>query len=278
MKLSPEVAGAMNSGRPEAVGAIARDHPELLYIGTMVGKSVDERDVVSVRMGQARFADLSPNVTIAPTLACNFRCAYCDQPAETRAQTITDEIAEAIVAYIDKRLDSIEQFSVTWYGGEPLLVLPRLMSMQKAILSLCGKRGIGVITCVVTNGWFLDAPTAKRLAEVGIRQVQVTLDGPPEVHNSRRPTRNGDHTFDRILGNVQAAQEYLDVRLRVNVDGDNASGLLALLDLLENSGLTENVYLAPIVCYEASCAGIQTPFQNGTTIRYRRRTDRKSVV
>jgi uncharacterized protein len=263
VRLPPELAGVLTSGSSEALNTIAWDYPELLCIGAMVDENVDERDLIRVRMGQARFGDPSPHVTIVPTLACNFRCPYCDQPSDARTQTMCDEIAEAVVAYIGKRLDGVEQFSVTWYGGEPLLELDRVVSMQQAILLLCGKRGIGLLTSVATNGWFLDASTAKRLADAGIRDVQVALDGPPEVHNLRRFTLDGDPTFDRILENALAAREHLEVSLRVSVDGDNVSGLPDLLDRLAQSGLADNVYLAPVVCYEAARAGIETPFQNG---------------
>jgi len=263
VRLTHESAKVLSTGSSQAICAITKEHPELVFIGAIVSEGVDERDLVRVRIGQARYGDRTPNVTIAPTLACNFRCTYCDQPNETRVQTITDETAKAVVEYIDKRLDGIEEFSVTWYGGEPLLVLDRLVSMQDAILSLCAKRGIGLFTNVVTNGWFLDDSTAKRLVDAGIRQVQVTLDGPPEVHNLRRLTQDGNQTFDRIMGNVLAARDYTDVRLRVNVDCNNVSSLPELLDLLEDCGLIENLYLAPIVCYEAPPVGIETPFLDG---------------
>lgn len=261
--LPPEVADILDSGCPEAVRAITRDYPELLCVGAVVDDGVDERDLVRVRMGQARFGDAAPQVTIAPTLACNFRCTYCDQSREAPAETMCDEIADAVVAYLGERLDGVGEFRVTWYGGEPLLVLDRLLSMQEAILSVCAEHQVGVMSSVVTNGWLLDGSTAMRLADAGIRQVQITLDGPPEVHNRRRLTRDGDGTFERVLENALAAREHITVRLRVNVDGDNVSSLPELLNLLEAFGLSENAYLAATVCYESSRAGIETPFQHG---------------
>lgn len=263
VKLPHEIGRIFSVGPSQGLCEITKEHSELVFIGAIVSEGVDELDLMRVRIGQARYGDRTPNITIAPTLACNFRCVYCDQPNETRTQTITDEIARAVVEYIDKRLDGIEEFSVTWYGGEPLLVLDRLVSMQDAILSLCAKREIGLFTNVVTNGWLLDNSTVRRLIDAGIRQIQVTLDGPPEFHNLRRLTNDGNETFDRIMKNILAVRDHIDVRLRVNIDRNNASSLPEFLDLLEDCGLIENFYPAPVVCYEAPQIGIETPFLNG---------------
>lgn len=254
------------TGGAEAIRVLLGKYPEITLAGAICYEGVDERDLVRVRIGQARYGDPTPNVTIAPTLACNFRCSYCDQPNEARAQTMDDDTANAVITYLDEKLSRSDDFSVTWYGGEPLLALARLLSMQDAILSLCAKRGIGVFTNVVTNGWFLDSLTAQRLANAGVRQVQVTLDGPPAIHDARRPTHDGLPTFDRIVENVHAAREHMDVRLRTNLDRHNASHLPRLLDLLTAHGLLENLYLAPVVCYEAPTPGSETPFLDGPTM------------
>jgi uncharacterized protein len=264
LRVPLEIAQCLSSGSPESIDAVAREHAELLGIGAAIDENVDERDLVRVRVGRARFAELAPNVTVVPTLACNFRCSYCDQQTEWRSWTMDDETARATVEYLGERLEGVEQFSVTWYGGEPLLALDRLTAMQEAILSLCAERGIGLLASVVTNGWLLDVETTSRLIDAGIRLVQVCLDGPPEVHDARRATRDGRHTFERVLGNVLAARESLEVRLRINVDADNMSSLPRLFDLLAEHALVDNAYLAPIVCYEPSCAGIGTPFLDGT--------------
>lgn len=261
--LQPELAGTLTSSSSGKLQVLAKRYPELLFIGAIVNKGVDERDLVRVRMGQARYGQRWLEATLVPTLACNMRCIYCNQPDDARSWTMTDEITKALLDYIDKRIADREGFCVTWYGGEPLLVLDRLLSMQSSILALCGKHGKPLVATLITNGLLLDPPTAKRLAISGIRQVQVTLDGPPEVHDRRRQTRGGNGTFRRILNNVLAVQEFIEVRLRVNLDTSNTPHFTELLELLRGCDLLEKAYVAPVIGLNTPCSATKIPFLNG---------------
>jgi len=262
--MKPEIADGLSSGSRIDLQAIANRHPELLCIGAIVNESIDERDLVRVRLSRARYGQRWLEVTVVPTLACNMRCIYCNQPEDARSWKMSDEIAEGVLKYIDKQLDGREGFSITWYGGEPLLIVDRVLSMQTSIVSLCNKHGISLLASIVTNGLLLDSSTAKRLVRAGIRQAQVTLDGPLEVHNQRRPTRTGKGTFERIVKNVLTVREYIHVRLRVNIDTSNAPCFTELLDILRGHDLIENVYIAPVVGNNTPCAATEIPFLSGT--------------
>jgi uncharacterized protein len=258
-----DIAEGLSSGSSIDLQALANRHPELLYIGAIVNEGIDERDLVRIRLGRARYGQRWLEVTLAPTLACNMRCIYCNQPEDARSWTMSDEIAEGVLQYIDKQLDGREGFSITWYGGEPLLMIDRILSMQTSLISLCRKHEIALFASIITNGLRLVSSTAKRLARAGIRQAQVTLDGPPEVHNYRRPTRTGKGTFEQILKNVLAVREYIHVRLRVNLDTSNAPCFTELLDILRGYDLIENVYVAPVVGNNAPCPTTKIPFLSG---------------
>jgi uncharacterized protein len=68
--------------------------------------------------------------------------------------------------------------------------------------------------------------------------VQVTLDGPPAIHDRRRVLLGGQGTWDRIVANCLTAIEMgLGINLRVNVDLRNASMVGVLLDRLLEEGI-----------------------------------------
>ena len=50
-------------------------------------------------------------------------------------------------------------------------------------------------------------PNTFRFISHRYREIQVTLDGPEEIHNKRRPLKGGQGTFDRIVAGIDAALE-----------------------------------------------------------------------
>jgi uncharacterized protein len=70
-----------------------------------------------------------------------------------------------------------------------------------------------------------------------VREVQVTLDGPPPVHDARRPRVHGGRTFDRIVEGVEAlVARGVPVNLRVVADRANLPALPELARVCEARG------------------------------------------
>lgn len=88
-----------------------------------------------------------------------------------------------------------------WFGGEPLLRFAQLRRLSERFLALDFRR---YSASLITNGYLLDADKAALLDELAIREVQITLDGPEEVHDRRRTLVSGGGTFRRILENIDA--------------------------------------------------------------------------
>ena len=115
---------------------------------------------------------------------------------------------------------------------------------------------------MITNGYLLtkDPDIVQKLKDSRIKTFQITLDGPPEVHNSRRMLK-GDSgpTFDQVLEGVKllTANE-LVVSLRVNVDRSNMDGASKLLDILEENNLKDiAIHLGHVSADTAGCKSIE---------------------
>jgi uncharacterized protein len=89
------------------------------------------------------------------------------------------------------------------------------------------------------------------LTTLGVNRVQITLDGPAEIHDRMRPLRNGRGTFDVVLENVVACADLIPISIRVNLDASNIDEYLRLLDLLVERDLAGRVRVNPghIVAY-----------------------------
>ena len=159
-------------------------------------------------------------LTICPTLRCNFRCPYCFEQSQLNGAMMTQKTMDRLVDFI-KGYKDIRHLSVAWYGGEPLLAFD-------TICTLTGQfRNLGLTyekAGLVTNGYLLDDEKINKLNDLDIASIQITLDGPREVHDTRRVLANGGPTFDRILNNITALfdSDYTGrCSIRVNVDRYN---------------------------------------------------------
>ncbi len=210
-----------------------------------------ERDQAQRRSNSTLF------LTIAPTLACNFRCDYCFQ--STNPVVMSSRVVDAVVSFCEERLVESDRFMITWFGGEPTLCIDTLTGLQTRLTESSRNAGIKEMTAsVITNGYLLDGAMARWFRDIGIEEAQITLDGPPEVHDRRRRLSGGRGTFERIVANLEESSRVMRVIVRINVDCDNASAPLQVIDLLQKHDLLQhvNIYFAPVNPAKGVCADV----------------------
>lgn len=186
-------------------------------------------------------------LTICPTLACNFRCPYCFEQSQQDGEIMSSETVASLLAFI-KNFSEIHRLSVTWFGGEPTLAFQVIRDITKKIKAL-DLDFVGAN--LVTNGYLLDRSKIAQLNDLKINSIQITLDGPQEVHDRRRFLSGGKPTFQRIMDNVATLMDspYAGkCAIRVNVDKQNLDRFQELrAELMERfKGRKFTVYAAPV--------------------------------
>ena len=126
------------------------------------------------------------------TERCNLRCTHCYQGGEVSPEldssnfnTVLDQFAE-LIDNIRAELGCNVRGMITLTGGEPL-VHEDFFALAREIRRRTFMLG------VLTNGTLVDESTAAKLAELNPYFVQVSIDGPREVHDVIR----GEGMFDR---------------------------------------------------------------------------------
>ncbi len=237
-----------------------REIREALLVGHyLVEDGEDEVAALRVAVMRDRFRTDELSLTVAPTLDCNFRCDYCYE--EHHRVTMGRAVEEALLRWVEERARRIGFLHVTWFGGEP--TLPRAMEvverLSEGFLRLAAAHRFEYGAMLVTNGFLLDRARAERLAPLGIHEVQVTVDGPPPLHDARRALAGGQGTFWRIVGNLRETADLARFQLRINVDRRNAASALEVVEILEREQLAGKVrpYLAQVTFDGAACGNIQ---------------------
>lgn len=172
-------------------------------------------------------------VLLVPTYGCNFSCIYCyERGIPSKKDLISKEAVDAFFEDIGERLkgEKVKPY-ITLFGGEPFIDTP----VQKEIISyiINKSRELNYEIAAVTNGYniveYID------ILEKGlIREIQVTLDGPKDVHNSRRKLLSGGDSFEKILKGIDGLVfRDIPVNLRVVIDWDNVEYLPQLADIFD---------------------------------------------
>lgn len=245
-------------GDPDRFGA-ARGHRRVARLlerqGFLVPDDADE--LAPLRAGYRAYQENSSNLnlTILTTLACNFRCTYCYQ-GQTHVGRLQREVEDAIPHFAATRLPEGGSFTVTWYGGEPLLAKPTIERLSRQFLALAAERGARYEASIITNGYLLDGATAEWLKGLDVRRAQVTLDGPPRVHDRRRPLASGKGSFERIVENLKQSVEHLRTSIRMNVDEENRESIGELIEHLVAAGLAGKVdfYAGRTTSFPTTCS------------------------
>jgi uncharacterized protein len=244
--------------------------------GFVLDDSVDELRILKFAYNSIKYDQMSMAIAIAPTLRCNLACTYCYEHSDENQDKrdgqhvfMPENIQQALLDYIENAAKTLKSLHIVWYGGEPLLAKKLAFNLSEKIIAIAEANKINYSADMITNGYLLgeDPNIIQNLRDCRIESFQITLDGPPEVHNNRRMLKgNRGPTFDRILEGIKflTANEF-DVSLRINIDQSNIDAALRLLDILEDNHLKDislylgrvNVYSKGCKTFESSCTTIE---------------------
>lgn len=164
-------------------------------------------------------------ITLFVTKQCNFRCIYC-------YEKFSDDIMDLqkynqILSFIKKKLNNnnYHNIRINLFGGEPLLEYDKIVYfLIKLKVLLEGRKNISLSVGLTSNGYLLDILKYKKLVDLGLHDVQITVDGFAENHNKKRRLRyEQEGTAERIMSNLDAISSYeyhTDIILRTNFDSD----------------------------------------------------------
>lgn len=176
------------------------------------------------------------SLTINPTLDCNFQCWYCYEEHIKHSKMspkITQLAKEHIERVILNNKETIKNFALSFFGGEPLM---RYRLVVEPILeyfnSICKDNNIKTNISFTSNGYLLNDKMIASLKQNSVNSFQITLDGSREQHNKTRFVKNTQiGSYDRIIANVQKLLDnQISVVLRINFTADTISGLKDIAD------------------------------------------------
>ena len=167
------------------------------------------------------------------TEKCNLKCLHCYQTGLDQDELSPEEVKDTIREIIDTLniwrtaygLDFSPSVNIT--GGEPFLRKDLF-----DVLTLFIDEGFDAY--LLTNGILIDSEKANRLSHIGVKGVQVSIEGPEEVHDSIR----GRNSFAASIRGIKHLLDAgLEVTLNATVSRLNSEHLVDMAGLASGLGV-----------------------------------------
>jgi uncharacterized protein len=143
-------------------------------------------------------------VIMKATRLCNLRCTYCHSWRSGPNQKMTFEVL-ARATHGALRDPSVGNIDFVWHGGEATVLPVDFYRKALWLQERFRRPGQTVLNTVQTNGTRLSDEWLAFLREHDI-SVGVSLDGPPEVNDSRRVDAAGRPTSGRVREGIERLQ------------------------------------------------------------------------
>jgi len=194
-------------------------------------------------------------VLIKPASAqCNLGCKYCfyspkESLYEEKYKRMSLETLEILVKEV---LAVAENVTFCWQGGEPTLMGLPFYKKAVELQRRYRKNGQKINNAFQTNGILLDEEWALFFKENNFL-VGLSMDGPSNLHDEYRLTKDGKPTHHIVLGRLRLLQRYgVDFNILTVVNDKNSKKPEALFRYFRDLGIE---YMQFIPCLEIDTDG-----------------------
>lgn len=247
----------------------------LLSEGIIVDNRIDEFNKVICNEHTLIWEqDHDVAITIAPTMLCNYRCAYCFEDLNSTTfpkTTMTQQTADSVIKSLEDRILDLQggKLHITWFGGEPLLAIDLIRFISAELIKCCKANSVEYTASIITNGLFLNKKNVRTLnKECLVRNIQITLDGSmTEYCKVKQATISEYYT---VINNIKTIPPNVRLSIRLNYNGYNMDSIKTVIRELQPYLSQPNVgiYLAEVRSYDKHREKTNKEFSEAERIFY----------
>ncbi|WAT17711.1 GRRM system radical SAM/SPASM domain protein [Aurantiacibacter sp. MUD11] len=139
---------------------------------------------------------------IQSTTFCNLDCSYCYLPLRDKKNRFDLDL---IPVTVDKLVAAgliDQELTVAWHAGEPLVMPVDYYREAVRRFAESVPDHVTVTHNFQTNGMLISEEYVEFFKEIEAR-IGVSIDGPKDIHDARRTTRDGRGTYDRVMAGFE---------------------------------------------------------------------------
>lgn len=186
----------------------------------LFGSNVDVPDTVLSEKRNIEFLPSdSMQLVLILTNNCNLACNYCYEYTSRRDLSIMsyDLITAAMTYIFDTAANNkVKLVKIALFGGEPTLSWDKLAYSLAESRRLATAYSIRQRLSLVTNG-HINGPLDQIIDSID--HLAVSVDGPPDIQDTLRPTRSGGRSSDKVFQTIdylyQSAKQKLSFRITI---------------------------------------------------------------
>ncbi|MBD3204130.1 radical SAM protein [Candidatus Woesearchaeota archaeon] len=211
----------------------------LVRLGFLVNDHVNEKKIFQFKYYQQRFASQKSEIMISTTYACNLACPYCFEGKHKKSEYLKEPLLFNIISFIKKisKLNNSKKLEIHLFGGEPLLNRYATFKILNLIKKWTDTQNIDFKFILYTNGTLASKNIVDKIKiyKNNIKYIQITLDGPKEIHDNQRYYKSKKGSYDKIIETLKIfKKEKIWSVLRINIDKNNYLKIPELLDDLKS--------------------------------------------
>lgn len=148
--------------------------------------------------------------------ACNLDCVYCYEDHSYKKR-MDEESARKLIEFI--KIKNPSRLNIEYFGGEPMLNLKFINHFSECL----DREGFDFYGSITTNGTLINEKTLKILYTAGVRSFQITIDGPKNLHNKLRVSKNNTfNSYDSVYNGLEtiAKSDYKDIVCIVRINSN----------------------------------------------------------
>jgi len=133
---------------------------------------------------------------------CNLACKYCFAETTGNYKSMSLETARKAIDNMLSQKNEINEYSIYYFGGEPLLKKELLREITEyAYNEIVLKRNKTINFLINTNATLIDDKAVELFRKYKFK-VTVSIDGPMEIHDENRVYHNGKGSFNKVIEKV----------------------------------------------------------------------------
>ena len=163
------------------------------------------------------------------TNACNLRCNYCYLDKTTENMSADTAFLAVDAIFRSAVQQGFTQVKIKYAGGEASLRMANVISVHDYAAQIAQEHGIELRGVLLSNGVMLAQRTIEQLKARNIK-VMISLDGIGTYHDTQRPFKQGQGSFEYVDRTIQRLlTNGLVPSISVTVSQRNLEGLPELM-------------------------------------------------
>jgi uncharacterized protein len=220
---------------------------DILEKAGILSKELPHEKCVSNTAGGAY---LPTTVTLFPTSDCNLRCRYCYASAGEKKNKLNIRAAKsAIDLIINNALKTgKKEISVSFHGGgEPFFgyAWTLVHEIVGYAQELAAKHSVKAKFFSGSNGVL--SMTQLEWIVKNMHSLTISLDGPPDIHNSQRPFASGEGSYEYVLRTIKFFEEHkMGYGIRSTITSESCGRLTEIAEHFRSISSLKKFHLEPL--------------------------------